>query len=144
MEQTTSTVQTPTVPQVTQPTAALMTTLMALVDNYIRDIVIDQVSSIMVNHTTMRAIDEGFRQQVKEIVSEVVEAAISDHNDEEYHLSESHIDDKIESEVESRISDHDFDNQIEQAVQDALNDYDFTDVITASIKDNITFSISVD
>ena len=141
MEQTTSTVQTPTVPQVTQPTAALMTTLMALVDNYIRDIVIDQVSSIMVNHTTMRAIDEGFRQQVKEIVTEVVEAAISDHNDEEYHLSESHIDDKIETEVESRISDHDFDSQISDAVNDAINDFDFTDVVTATIKDNVVFSV---
>ena len=144
--QTTSTVQTPTVPQVTQPTAALMTTLMALVDNYIRDIVVDQVSSIMVNHTTMRAIDEGFRQQVKEIVSEVVETAIANHVDDEYHLSESHIDDKIESEVESRISDHDFDDKINEAVNDAINDFDFTDVITASIKDNITFTatISVD
>ena len=141
MEQTTSTVQTPTIPQVTQPTAALMTTLMALVDNYIRDIVIDQVSSIMVNHTTMRAIDEGFRQQVKEIVTEVVEAAISDHNDEEYHLSESHIDDKIETEVESRISDHDFDSQISDAVNDAINDFDFTDVVTATIKDNVVFSV---
>jgi hypothetical protein len=146
MEQTTSTVQTPTIPQVTQPTAALMTTLMALVDNYIRDLVIDQVSSIMVNHTTMRAIDEGFKQQVKEIVCEVVEAAISDHNDEEYHLSESHIDDKIESEVESRISDHDFDSQISDAVNDAINDFDFSDVVTAAIKDNVTITatISVD
>lgn len=138
--QTTSTVQTPTVPQVTQPTAALMTTLMALVDNYIRDIVIDQVSSIMVNHTTMRAIDEGFRQQVKEIVSEVVETAIANHVDDEYHISEDHIQDMATSAVE----DHDFDDKINEAVNDAINDFDFTDVITASIKDNITFSISVD
>ena len=138
--QTTSTVQTPTIPQVTQPTAALMTTLMALVDNYIRDIVIDQVSSIMVNHTTMRAIDEGFRQQVKEIVSEVVEVAIANHVDDEYHISEDNIHDIATSAVE----DHDFDDKINEAVNDAINDFDFTDVITASIKDNITFSISVD
>ena len=139
MEQTTSTVQTPTVPQVTQPTAALMTTLMALVDNYIRDLVIDQVSSIMVNHTTMRAIDEGFRQQVKEIVSEVVEAAISDHNDSEYHIGE----DAIHDIATSAMEDHDFDSQISEAVNDAINDFDFTDVITASIKDNITFTATV-
>ena len=138
--QTTSTVQTPTIPQVTQPTAALMTTLMALVDNYIRDIVIDQVNSIMVNHTTMRAIDEGFRQQVKEIVSEVVEVAIANHVDDEYHISEDNIHDIATSAVE----DHDFDDKINEAVNDAINDFDFTDVITASIKDNITFSISVD
>ena len=92
----------------------------------------------------MKMIDEGFRQQVKEIATAVVEDAISDHNDEEYHLSESHIDDKIESEVESRISDHDFSSEIGDAVNDAINDFDFTDVITASIKDNITFSVSVD
>ena len=138
--QTTSTVQTPTVPQVTQPTAALMTTLMALVDNYIRDIVIDQVNSIMVNHTTMRAIDEGFKEHVKAIVSEVVETAIANHVDDEYHISEDHIQDMATSAVE----DHDFDDKINEAVNDAINDFDFTDVITASIKDNITFSISVD
>lgn len=142
MEQTTSTVQTPTVPQVTQPTAALMTTLMALVDNYIRDIVIDQVSSIMVNHTTMRAIDEGFRQQVKEIVGEVVEAAIANHVDDEYHISEDAINDIATTAVE----DHDFDSQISDAVNDAINDFDFSDVVTAAIKDNVTITatISVD
>jgi ribosomal protein S3AE len=140
MEQTTSTVQTPTVPQVTQPTAALMTTLMALVENYISDLVIEQVNRIMVNHATLRAIDEGFKQQVKEIVSEVVEAAISDHNDSEYHISEDAITDIATSAVE----DHDFDNQISQAVNDALNEYDFTDVIQSTIKDNITFSVTVD
>jgi len=140
MEQTTSTVQTPTVPQVTQPTAALMTTLMALVENYISDLVIEQVNRIMVNHATLRAIDEGFKQQVKEIVSEVVEAAISDHNDSEYHIGEDAIHDIATSAVE----DHDFDNQISQAVNDALNEYDFTDVIQSTIKDNITFSVTVD
>ena len=116
-------------PQVAQPPSPLMTSLLAVLEEHISNIVITQVSRILVNHTTMKMIDEGFRQQVKEIVTEVVETAIENHNDEEYHISESHIDDKIESEVESRISDHDF---------------DFTDVITASIKDNITFSVSVD
>lgn len=140
MEQTTSTVQTPTVPQVTQPTAALMTTLMALVENYISDLVIEQVNRIMVNHATLRAIDEGFKQQVKEIVSEVVEMAIANHVDDEYHISEDAITDIATSAVE----DHDFDNQISEAVNDALNEYDFTDVIQSTIKDNITFSVTVD
>ena len=140
MEQTTSTVQTPTVPQVTQPTAALMTTLMALVENYISDLVIEQVNRIMVNHATLRAIDEGFKQQVKEIVSEVVEAAISDHNDSEYHIGEDAIHDIATSAVE----DHDFDSQISDAVNDAINDFDFSDVIQSIIKDNITFSVTVD
>jgi len=140
MEQTTSTVETTTVPQVTQPTAALMTTLMALVENYISDLVIEQVNRIMVNHATLRAIDEGFKQQVKEIVSEVVEMAIANHVDDEYHISEDHIQDIATSAVE----DHDFDNQISQAVNDALNEYDFTDVIQSTIKDNITFSVTVD
>ncbi len=144
MEQSITVQTTNSAEQVAQPPSPLMTSLLAVLESHISDLVIQQVSRILVNHTTMKMIDEGFRQQVKEIVCEVVEAAISDHNDEEYHLSESHIDDKIESEVESRISDHDFDNQIEQAVQDAINDFDFTDVITASIKDNITFSVSVD
>lgn len=142
MEQTTSTVQTPTIPQVTQPTAALMTTLMALVENYIRDIVIEQVNRIMVNHATLRAIDEGFKQQVKEIVGEVVEMAIANHVDDEYHISEDAITDIATSAVE----DHDFDSQISDAVNDAINDFDFSDVIQSTIKDSITFTatISVD
>lgn len=140
MEQTVQTTQ----PEVTQPTSALFATLMALVENHIRDLVVSQVNEVLLNHRTLRLIDEGFKEQIKEIAKDVAEEAISDHNDEEYHLSESHIDDKIESEVESRISDHDFDSQISEAVNDALNDFDFTDVITASIKDNITFSVTVD
>ena len=140
MEQTTSTVQTPPIPQVTQPTAALFATLMALVENHIRDLVIEQVNRIMVNHATLRAIDEGFKQQVKEIVCEVVEAAINDHNDSEYHIGE----DAIHDIATSAMEDHDFDSQISDAVNDAINDFDFTDVITASIKDNITFSVTVD
>lgn len=139
MEQT---IQTPTVPQVSQPTAALMTTLMALIDNYIRDIVTSQVNEILMNHRTLRLIDEGFVSRIQEIATEVVENAISQHNDDEYHISEDAITDIATSAVE----DHDFDSQISDAVNDAINDFDFTDVITASIKDNITFSatISVD
>ena len=119
-----------------------MTTLMALVENYISDLVIQQVNRIMVNHATLRAIDEGFKQQVKEIVAEVVEAAISDHNDSEYHISEDAITDIATTAVE----DHDFDSQISDAVNDAINDFDFSDVIQSTIKDNITFTatISVD
>jgi hypothetical protein len=130
-------------PQVAQPPSPLMTSLLAVLESHISDLVIQQVSRILVNHTTMKMIDEGFKQQVKEIAKEAIEDAISDHNDEEYHLSESHIDDKIESEVESRISDHDFDSQISDAVNDAINDFDFTDVITSSIKDNITFTATI-
>ena len=117
-----------------------MTSLLAVLESHISDLVIQQVSRILVNHTTMRMIDEGFKQQVKEIVTEVVETAISNHNDEEYHLGEDAITDIATSAVE----DHDFDSQISDAVNDAINDFDFTDVITASIKDNITFSVSVD
>jgi hypothetical protein len=140
MEQINQTVQTPTVPQITQPTSALMTTLMALVDNYIRDIVIDQVSRIMVNHTTLRAIDEGFKEQIKEIVGEVVEVAIANHVDDEYHISEDAITDIATTVVE----DHDFDSQISDAVNDAINDFDFEDIVRTAIKDNITFSVTVD
>ena len=123
-----------------QPPSPLMTSLLAVLESHISDLVIQQVSRILVNHTTMRMIDEGFRQQVKEIVTEVVEVAIQNHSDEEYHLGEDAITDIATSAVE----DHDFDSQISDAVNDAINDFDFTDVITASIKDNITFTINVD
>jgi hypothetical protein len=138
MEQTTQ----PEVTQPTQPTSALMTTLMALIDNYIRDIVSAQVAEILTNHRALRLIDEGFKLHMREIAQEVAEEAISDHNDSEYHISEDAITDIATSAVE----DHDFDNQISQAVNDALNEYDFTDVIQSTIKDNITFTatISVD
>ena len=145
MEQTThttdtSTVQTPTFPQISMPTSALMTTLMALVENYIKDIVSAQVNEILMSHRTLRVIDEGFENKIREIAAEVAEAAISEHNDDEYHISEDAINDMATSAVE----DHDFDSQISEAVNDALNEYDFSDVITATIKDNITFSVSVD
>jgi hypothetical protein len=138
MEQTT--VQTETTTQPSMPTSALMTTLMALVENYIKDIVSAQVSEILMNHRTLRVIDDGFKEQIREIATEVASEAISTHNDDEYHISEDAITDIATSAVE----DHDFDSQISDAVNDAINDFDFTDVITASIKDNITFSVTVD
>ena len=137
MEQTT--VQTPTVPQVSQPTAALMTTLMALIDNYIRDLVTSQVNEILMSHRTLRVIDDGFDQRIREIAQVLVDDAIQGHNDDEYHLSEDTVNDLATSVVE----DHDFDSQISDAVNDAINDFDFTDVITASIKDNITFTATI-
>jgi hypothetical protein len=124
------------------PTSALMTTLMALVENYIKDIVSAQVNEILMNHRTLRVIDDGFEKKIREIAEEVASEAISTHNDDEYHVSEDAINDMATSAVE----DHDFDSKINDAVHDAINDWDFTDVITASIKDNITFTatISVD
>lgn len=138
MNTTPPTVNTPA--QVSQPTAALMTTLMALIDNYIRDIVTAQVNDILTNHRTLRVIDSGFDQRIREVATEVVENAISQHNDDEYHLSEDTVNDLATSAVE----DHDFDKQINQAVNDAINEYDFSDVIASTIKDNITFSVTVD
>jgi hypothetical protein len=88
----------------------------------------------------MKMIDEGFKQQVKEIAVAVVEAAISDHTDSEYHIGE----DDIRSIAENAVEDHDFDNQISDAVNDAVNDFDFEDIVRTAIKDNITFSVTVD
>ena len=139
MEQTVQTETTqPTQPSM--PTSALMTTLMALVENYIKDIVYAQVNEILLNHRTLKMIDEGFKDQIREIAKDVAEEVVSTHTDDEYHVSEDAITDIATSAVE----DHDFDSQISDAVNDAINDFDFTDVITASIKDNITFSVSVD
>ena len=143
MEQTT--VQTDTATQAVAPirtTSALFSTLMALVENYINDIVSAQVNDILLSHTTMRVIDSGFDQKMKDIATEVVEDAISTHNDDEYHISEDAINDMAVSAVE----DHDFDDKINEAVNDAINEFDFSDVITATIKDNVTFTatISVD
>ena len=142
MEQTTVQTTQPEATQPSMPTTALLTTLTAFVENYIRDMVTAQVNEILLNHRTMRLIDEGFKQQIAEIAREVADDAVSTHNDDEYHLSEDAVTDLATSAVE----DHDFDSQISDAVNDAINDFDFSDVITASIKDNITFSatISVD
>ena len=136
----TVTVNTPA--QVSQPTAALMTTLMALIDNYIRDLVTSQVNEILMSHRTLRVIDDGFDQRIREIAQVLVDDAIQGHNDDEYHLSEDTVNDLATSAVE----DHDFDSQISDAVNDAINDFDFSDVIQSTIKDNITFTatISVD
>jgi len=137
MEQNTVQTTQPEVTQPSMPTTALMTTLMALVENYIKDIVSAQVNEILMSHRTLRVIDDAFKDQIREIATEVASEAISTHNDDEYHVSEDAITDIATSAVE----DHDFDSQISDAVNDAINDFDFTDVITASIKDNITFSV---
>jgi len=141
MEQTVQTTQ-PEVTQPTQPTSALFATLMALVENHIRDIVTTQVNEILMNHRTLRLIDEGFISRVQEIARDVAEDVVSTHVDDEYHISEDAINDIATSAVE----DHDFDNQISEAVNDAINDFDFSDVVTAAIKDNVTITatISVD
>jgi len=130
--------------QTTQPVQppVLMTTLMALVENYIKDIVQKQVAEIMSSHDTMRVIDVDFEKKIREIAEEVASEAISTHNDDEYHVSEDAINDMATSAVE----DHDFDSKINDAVHDAINEFDFSDVVTATIKDNVTFTatISVD
>ena len=139
MEQTVQTETTqPTQPSM--PTSALMTTLMALVENYIKDIVSEQVTAILTNHRTLRFMDDAFKDQIKEIATEVASEAISTHNDDEYHISEDAINDMATSAVE----DHDFDSQISDAVNDAINEFDFEDIVRTAIKDSITFSISVD
>jgi len=139
MEQTVQTETTqPTQPSM--PTSALMTTLMALVENYIKDIVTEQVTAILTNHRTLRFMDDAFKDQIKEIATEVASEAISTHNDDEYHISEDAITDIATSAVE----DHDFDSQISEAVNDAINEFDFEDIVRTAIKDNITFSVSVD
>ena len=140
MEQTN---QTDTATQAVAPirtTSALFSTLMALVENYINDIVQKQVAEIMVSHETMRVIDRDFEKQVRDIAQDVAESVVSDHTDGEYHVSEDVINDMAVSAVE----DHDFDNQISEAVNDAINEYDFSDVVTAAIKDNVTFSVTVE
>jgi len=139
MEQTNQTTQ-PEVIQPSMPTSALFTTLTAFVETYIRDLVTAQVNDILLNHRTLRLIDEGFVSRIQEIAKDVAEDVVSTHVDDEYHISEDAIHDMAVSAVE----DYDFDDKIHEAVDNAINDFDFSDVITASIKDNITFSVSVD
>jgi hypothetical protein len=121
---------------------ALMTTLTAFVETYIRDLVTAQVNDILLNHRTLRLIDEGFVSRIQEIAKDVAEDVVSTHVDDEYHISEDAINDIATSAVE----DHDFDSQISDAVNDAINEFDFEDIVRTAIKDNVTFTatISVD
>ena len=137
MEQT---VQTETTTQTTKPVSMLMTTLMALVENYINDIVQKQVAEIMVSHGTMRSIDDDFEKKMRDIAGDVIDDAISNHCDAEYHISESDIDDT----VSTAINDYDFDDKVNDAVTSAIDQLDLTEMIRTEIKDNITFSVSVD
>ena len=139
MEQTVQTTQ-PEVTQPSMPTSALMTTLMALIDNYIKDIVTEQVTAILTNHRTLRFMDDGFERKIRDIAEDVVENAISNHNDGEYHISESDIDDT----VSTAINDYDFDDKVNDAVTSAIDQLDLTEMIRTEIKDNISFSVSVD
>ena len=137
MEQT---VQTETTTQPSMPTSALMTTLMALVENYIKDIVSAQVNEILMNHRTLRVIDEGFEKKIRDIAEEVASDAVSTHVDDEYHVSEDDIRDIANTEV----NDFDFDDKVSDAVTSAIDQLDFEDIVRTAIKDNITFSVSVD
>ncbi len=139
MEQTVQTETTqPTQPSM--PTSALMTTLMALVENYIKDIVSAQVNEILMNHRTLRVIDEGFEKKIRDIAEEVASDAVSTHVDDEYHVSEDDIRDIANTEV----NDFDFDDKVSDAVTSAIDQLDFEDIVRTAIKDNITFSVSVD
>ena len=140
MEQTN---QTDTATQAVAPirsTSALFGTLMALVENYINDIVQKQVAEIMVSHETMRVIDSDFEKQVRDIAQDVAESVVSDHTDGEYHVSEDDIRDIASTEV----NDFDFDDKVSDAVTSAIDQLDFEDIVRTAIKDNITFSVSVD
>jgi len=123
-----------------QPTSMLMTTLMALVENYINDIVQKQVAEIMVSHSTLRVIDDDFEKKMRDIAEEVASDAVSTHVDDEYHVSEDDIRDIANTEV----NDFDFDDKVSDAVTSAIDQLDFEDIVRTAIKDNITFSVSVD
>jgi glucose-6-phosphate-specific signal transduction histidine kinase len=140
MEQTTVQTTQPEATQPSMPTSALMTTLMALVENYIKDIVSAQVNEILMSHRTLRVIDDGFEKKIRDIAKEVALEEISDHCDGEYHISESDIDDT----VSTAINDFDFDDKINEAVNDAINDFDFEDIVRTAIKDSVTFTVTVD
>jgi hypothetical protein len=140
MEQNTVQTTQPEVTQPSMPTSALMTTLMALVENYIKDIVSAQVNEIMLNHSTLRTIDDGFENKIREIAQDVAESVVSDHTDGEYHVSEDDIRDIANTEV----NDFDFDDKVNDAVTSAIDQLDLTEMIRTEIKDNITFSVSVD
>ena len=140
MEQTTVQTTQPEATQPSMPTSALMTTLMALVENYIRDIVSAQVNEILMSHRTLRVIDEGFEKKIRDIAEEVASDAVSTHVDDEYHVSEDDIRDIASTEV----NDFDFDDKVSDAVTSAIDQLDFEDIVRTAIKDNITFSVSVD
>ena len=94
----------------------------------------------MLNHSTLRTIDDGFERKIRDIAEDVVEDAISNHNDGEYHISESDIDDT----VSTAINDYDFDDKVNDAVTSAIDQLDLTEMIRTEIKDNVTFTVSVD
>jgi len=117
-----------------------MTTLMALVENYIKDIVSAQVNEILMSHRTLRVIDDGFEKKIREIAEEVASDAVSTHVDDEYHVSEDDIRDIASTEV----NDFDFDDKVNDAVTSAIDQLDLTEMIRTEIKDNISFTVSVD
>ena len=109
-------------------TSALFSTLMALVENYINDIVQKQVNDILLSHSTLRSIDDDFEKKMRDIAGDVIDDAISNHCDAEYHISESDIDDT----VSTAINDYDFDDKfdaydIDDKIENYLDSNDFPD-----------------
>jgi hypothetical protein len=109
--------------QNTQPT--LLETILSAINTHIDQQVEAKLNAVMQSHTTMKQIDESFRDAIGEIAMEKVQ----EHDEVVHHLTDDSVreilDDSVQQEVRNQLRDHDFSNQL----HDAITDYDFDDKI---------------
>lgn len=113
--------------EATPPTPTLIHTLLHAINTHIDKQVEEKVSAVLQAHGTMKYIDESF----KEVIQDIAEEAINEHNDTEEHLNNDSVlelmDDRITEQVRREVRDIDISNQ----VYAAINDYDFDDKFDA-------------
>jgi exopolyphosphatase/pppGpp-phosphohydrolase len=115
--------QTETPPREVTPT--LIHTLLHAINTHIDQQVEEKVSAVLTAHSTVRYIDDSFKEAIEIIAC----AQVQNHNDEEEHISEDRVkeimDDIITEQVRREVRDIDISDQ----VHDAITDYDFDDKI---------------
>lgn len=113
--------------EATPPTPTLIHTLLHAINTHIDKQVEEKVSAVLQAHGTMKYIDESF----KEVIQDIAEEAINEHNDTEEHLNNDSVlelmDDRITEQVRREVRDIDISNQ----VHDAITDYNFDDKFDA-------------
>lgn len=110
-----------------EPQPTLIHTILHAINTHIDKQVDAKVSAVLQAHSTVKYIDESFREEIKEIAMEKV----TEHDEVVHHLTEDSVkeimDDIITEQVRREVRDIDISDQ----VHDAITDYDFDDKFDA-------------
>jgi len=123
MNETNTTPATPATPAF----STLLDTILNAINTHINLQVEAKLNNVMQAHTTMKQIDESFKEAIEKIAMEKVQ----EHDEAVHHLTDDSVreimDDVIVEQVRREVRDADISDQI----YDAITDYDFDDKFDA-------------